>query len=92
VYVKKAITMHQSGQGFNLIRPSGQKWSKNASMSFFLCIFEKSFINPNVKQVSRGEENDYGEENKMFLTLIFAGIKKDKPKHFAQGCLFPPPY
>ena len=44
------------------------------------------------KKASRGEENDYGEENKMFLKLIFTAIKKDKPKHFAQGGLFPPPY
>ena len=31
---------------------------------------------------SRGEENDYGEENKMFLKLIFTAIKKEKPEHF----------
>ena len=43
-----------------------------------------------LRVATMGEENDYGEENKMFLKLIFTAIKKDKPKHFAQGGLFPP--
>ena len=34
------------------------------------------------KQASRGEENDYGEENKMFLKLIFTANKKDITKKF----------
>ena len=38
------------------------------------------------------EENDYGEEKEMFLKLIFTADKKDKPKHFDQGGLFPPPF
>jgi hypothetical protein len=38
-----------------------------------------------------GEANDYGEENKMFLKLIFTANKKDKSKHFDPGGLFPPP-
>jgi hypothetical protein len=42
---------------------------------FFLCIFQE--------KPCWGEENDYGEENKMFLNLIFTANKKDKPKHFA---------
>jgi hypothetical protein len=43
------------------------------------------------KKASRGEENDFDEENKMFFNLIFNAIKKDKPKHFSQVGLFPPP-
>ena len=38
-----------------------------------------------------GEENDYGEENKMFLKLIFTANQKDKHKHFDQGGLFSHP-
>ena len=37
-------------------------------------------------------KNDYGEEKKMFLKLIFTANKKDKPKQFAQGGFFPTPY
>jgi hypothetical protein len=37
------------------------------------------------KKASMGEENYYGEENKLFLKLICTAIKKDKPTNFAQG-------
>ena len=48
--------------------------------------------NTKVKKTSSCEENDYGEENKMCLTLIVTANEKDKPTYFAQGGLFPPPY
>jgi hypothetical protein len=43
------------------------------------------------KKVSRGEGNDYGKENKLFINLIFSVNKKNKPIKFAQRGLFPHP-
>ena len=37
-----------------------------------------------MEKASRSKEIDYGEENKMFLKLIFTANKKDLPKHFDQ--------
>ena len=67
------------------------KDSNYASMSYSPLYFSEIPLKTQKwKKVSRGEENDYGEENKMFLRLIFTAKKKDKPKHFAQGGLIPP--
>ena len=61
-------------------------------MSYFPLYFLEIPLKTQIeKKASRGEENDYGDENKMFLKLIFTANQKDKPKHFAQGGLFPPP-
>ena len=38
-----------------------------------------------------GEENHYGEENKMLLKLIFTTNKKDKPKHLLKWAYCPHP-
>ena len=73
-------------------RPCGNE-SNNASMPFFPLYFSDIPLKTQkLKKPSRDAENDYGEENKMFLKFIFTANKKDKPKHFAQGGLFPPPY
>ena len=62
-------------------------------MSYFSLYFsEIPLKTQKLKKASRGEENDYGEETKMFLKLIFTAMQKDKPKHFAERGLFPPPY
>ena len=60
-------------------------------MIFTVYYTSKSLKTQKWKKASRIEENDYGEENEMFLELIFTTNEKDKPKHFDQGVLFPPP-
>ena len=74
-----------------LDRPCGNE-SNYASMPFFPLYFSEIPLKTHKwKQASMGEENDYGEKNKMFLKLSFTAMKKDKPKHFMQGGIFPPP-
>ena len=69
------------------------KWEQIClDVIFSFVFFRNSYENKKLKKASRAEENDYGEENEMFLNLIFTANKKDKLKNFAQGPLFPPPY
>ena len=57
-------------------------------MSYFPLYFLKIPLKTQKeKKASMGEENDYGEEEKMFLKLMFTA----KPKHLAQLGLLPPP-